>query len=50
MNKFYSEVTLMNQVYIFDNENSVKNIIEDFSSKINFKIINFSFFVLGIEW
>ncbi len=47
MNKFYSEVILLNQTYVLDNENTVKSVIEKFSSKINFKIINYSFFVLG---
>ena len=40
MKKFYSEVTLLNQTYILDQDKTVKNIIEK-NSKSNFKIISF---------
>ena len=40
MKKFYSEVTLLNQTYILDQDKTVKNIIED-NSKSNFKLISF---------
>ena len=51
MNKYYTEVTLLNQNYILDNDKNVKNIIDEFSSdKISFKIISYSLFVLGDEW
>ena len=49
MNKFYSEVTLYNQNYVLDTEKTVKNIIDEFSANIDFKIINYSIFVLGNE-
>ena len=50
MNKFYSEVTLLNQNYILDDDKTVKTIIDKFSSNsINFKIISYSLFVLGAE-
>ena len=48
MKKFFSEVTLVNQKYIFDDEKTVIDIITEFKSKNgNFKIIDFSLFVLG---
>ena len=48
MNKYYSEVTLLNQNYVLDNDKTVKNIIDEFiSNKIDFKIINYYLFVLG---
>ena len=40
MKKFYSEVTLLNQTYILDQDKTVKNIIEE-NSKLNFKLISF---------
>ena len=40
MKKFYSEVTLLNQSYILDQEKTIRNIIEDFSS-YDFKLISF---------
>ena len=40
MKKFYSEVTLLNQSYILDQDKTVKKIIEEYS-KFNFKIISF---------
>ena len=40
MKKFYSEVTLLNQTYILDQDKTVKNIIEE-NSKSNFKLISF---------
>ena len=48
MKKFYSEVTLFNQNYIFDTDKTVKNILDEYSSnKINFKIISHTLFLLG---
>ena len=40
MKKFYSEVTLLNQTYILDQDKTVKKIIEE-NSKSNFKLISF---------
>ena len=40
MKKFYSEVTLLNQAYILDQDKSVKTIINEFN-KTDFKIISF---------
>ena len=40
MKKFYSEVTLLNQNYILDQDKTVKDIIKD-NSKLNFKLISF---------
>ena len=40
MKKFYSEVTLLNQVYILDQDKTVKQIIEEHSES-NFKLISF---------
>jgi len=47
MKKFYSEVTLLNQIYILDNEKNIKEVISDFSSENSFKIIDYKLFVLG---
>jgi len=47
MQKFYSEVTLLNQPFIMDNDRKIKKVIEDFSSKNNFKILEYYLFVLG---
>ena len=47
MNKYFSEVTLLNQAYIFDTEKNVRKIVSEFSSKNLFNILNFDFFVLG---
>ena len=48
MKKFFSEVTLVNQKYILDEEKTVKDVILEFNSKNgSFKIIDYSLFVLG---
>ena len=46
MNKFYSEVTLLNQKYILDQEMSVKEIINKFSDDYNYEIISFQIVTL----
>ena len=40
MKKFYSEVTLLNQSYILDQEKTVRDVINEYS-KSNFKLISF---------
>ena len=40
MKKFFSEVTLLNQTYILDQEKSIRSIIDEHSD-LNFKIISF---------
>ncbi len=40
MKKFYSEVTLLNQSYILDQDKTIKNIIDEYS-KFKFKLISF---------
>ena len=40
MKKFYSEVTLLNQNYILDQDKTVRDIIKD-NSNLNFKLISF---------
>ena len=40
MKKFYSEITLLNQSYILDQEKTVRDVIEE-NSKSNFKLISF---------
>ena len=40
MKKFYSEVTLLNQLYILDQDKTVKDVIDEYS-KFDFKIISF---------
>tara|TARA_Y100000590_G_C15714477_1_gene1011406 strand:+ start:1341 stop:2210 length:870 start_codon:yes stop_codon:yes gene_type:complete len=47
MNKFFSEVTLLNQPYIFDTDKTVNQAISEFSSKNSFKINRFELFILG---
>ena len=48
MKKFFSEVTLLNQKYILDEDKTIRKVIMDFNSKYgNFKIIDYSLFVLG---
>ncbi len=42
MKKFYSEVTLLNQSFILDQEKTVKNIIDEKSDKYNYKLISFN--------
>ena len=41
MNKFYSEVTLLNQKYILDQEKSVREIIKKVSDDYNYEITSF---------
>tara|TARA_B100000886_G_scaffold171079_1_gene117124 strand:+ start:1084 stop:1938 length:855 start_codon:yes stop_codon:yes gene_type:complete len=38
MKKFYSDVTLLNQNYILDQDKNVKSIIENYSEEFNYKI------------
>ena len=40
MKKFFSEVTLLNQSFILDQEKTVRSVIEDYS-KYKFKIVSF---------
>ena len=40
MKKFYSEVTLLNQSYILDQDKTIKQVIDE-NSKSNFKINSF---------
>ena len=47
MNKFYSEVILLNQFYIMDNEKTIQNVIDNFSNNNKFEIKKYSIFVLG---
>ena len=41
MSKFFSEVTLLNQKYILDQDKAVKDVISDFSKKIEYEIVLF---------
>ena len=47
MNKFFSEVTLLNQPYIFDTNKNVRAVVSEFSSNNLFNILNFELFVLA---
>ena len=40
MKKFFSDVTLLNQSYILDQDKTIKEVINGFS-KSNFKLITF---------
>ena len=42
MNKFFSEVTLLNQTYILDQNKTIKEVIAQYSN-FNFKLISFDF-------
>ena len=42
MNKFYSESTLLNQNYIPDPDLTVEKVINEFSKKNNFEVINYN--------
>ena len=46
MKKYFSEVTLLNQPYIFDTDKKVKKVVSEFSSNNLFNILNFELFVL----
>ncbi len=47
MQKFYSETTLLNQIYILDNDKIVNEVINDFSKTNSFKVSQFDLFILG---
>ena len=47
MKKYFSEITLLNQPYIFDTDKDVRKVVLDFSSKNIFNILNFELFVLA---
>jgi len=49
MNKFFSEVTLLNQPYIFDTNKNVRTAVSEFSSNNLFNILNFELFVLASQ-
>ncbi len=42
MKKFYSEVTLLNQNYVLDQDKTVKDMIKSYEMSENFKILNFN--------
>ena len=42
MKKFFSDVTLLNQSYILDQDKTVKNIIHEYSKDYDFKILSFN--------
>ena len=47
MKKYFSEITLLNQPYIFDTDKDVRKVVLDFSSDNIFNIMNYELFVLG---
>ena len=47
MKKYFSEITLLNQPYIFDTDKDVRKAVLDFSSNHTFNIMNYEIFVLG---
>ncbi len=46
MKKYYSEVTLLNQNFILDQEKTVSQIISDYKEKYDYKIISYNIFSL----
>ena len=47
MNKFFSEITLMNQSFVLDPDKTVKQVIDDYEEKYSFELINFKLFTLN---
>ena len=47
MKKYFSEITLLNQPYIFDTDKDVRKAVVDFSSNNIFNIMSYELFVLG---
>ena len=47
MKKYFSEITLLNQPYIFDTDKDVRKVVLDFSSNNIFNIMSYELFVLG---
>ena len=47
MKKYFSEITLLNQPYIFDTDKDVRKVVLDYSSNNIFNILNFELFVLA---
>ena len=46
MKKFYSDVTLLNQTFILDQEKNVKEVIDEYSDKYEFKLLKFKLVTL----
>ena len=42
MNKYFADVTLLNQKFVLDNDKSVKEVINDFKKKNSFNLISFN--------
>ncbi|PPR46549.1 MAG: Elongation factor Ts [Alphaproteobacteria bacterium MarineAlpha5_Bin9] len=49
MQKYYSEVTLLNQKYVLDDKKNIKEIIEEFNKSNSFEILDYKLFILGSE-
>ena len=47
MNKYFSEVTFLNQPYIMDQDKKIKNVLEEFNAKDHFEVTKYDYFVLG---
>ena len=47
MKKYFSEITLLNQPFIFDTDKNVRTAVSEFSSNNLFNILNFELFVLA---
>ncbi len=47
MKKFYSESTLLNQQYVIDPDKTVKEIINDFSKKSKFQLIDYKLIMIN---
>ena len=46
MNKFYSEVTFLNQKYVLDQEKNIKQIIKEYSKEYDYRIESFKLITL----
>ena len=46
MKKYYSEVTLLNQNYILDQDKTVKDVVEEYNKTHSFELLSFDFITL----
>ncbi|OUW95552.1 MAG: translation elongation factor Ts [Pelagibacteraceae bacterium TMED237] len=42
MKKFYSEITLLNQAYILDQDKTIKSILEEYKNEYSYKLLSFN--------
>ena len=47
MNKYFSEVTFLNQPFIMDQDKKIRNVLDEFNLKDHFEVTKYEYFVLG---